>query len=218
MFLRFFILLLLVTACSSPRMYREGELGIGDRPYHISIVVDAGHGGEDFGTHSLGKPRYHEKFVALSTSLMLKKYLEKMGYTVVMTRSGDIFIPLIERAKIANARAPSLFISMHYNAAANRGASGMEVFYYGDKSHRARESKLLAQNVLNEMLAVTGAKNRGVKPANFSVVRNTEVPAILVEGGFMTHKAEMRKIKEPRYQNKIAWGIAQGIDRYLLAR
>lgn len=180
------------------------------------IVIDPGHGGEDAGTRSLTSPRYQEKSLNLSTANFLKEYLQKMGYLVKMTRNDDTFIPLTTRSLMANDYRSKLFVSVHYNAAASEQAEGIEVYYYqeGDKT-RSSSSKLLAESVLSQLIEKTGAKSRGVKHGNLSVIRETEMPAILVEGGFMTNKKEMDKIKDPSYIKQISYGIAVGIDQYL---
>lgn len=181
------------------------------------IVIDPGHGGYDYGTHSLGKPKYHEKYLNLSTSEMLKKFLEQYGYKVVMTRSDDTFISLENRAEFANNLNTKLFVSVHYNSAPNTKAEGIEVFYCRSDSDKSRvcESKLLAQCVLDKILKNTKANSRGVKHGNFAVIRHTKMPAILVEGGFLTNTGEMDKIKTLGYQKKMAQSIAEGIKDFL---
>lgn len=181
------------------------------------IVIDPGHGGEDFGTHSHLKPRYEEKFLNLSTARMLNEYLHKMGYQTVMTRNDDIFIPLLTRANFANTQQPVLFISVHFNSAPSRDAQGIEVYFYEkDKNkERVNKSKKLAENVLKSVVQQTKAKSRGVKHGNFAVIRETLMPAILVEGGFLTNEEEMNKIKDPNYLKRLALGMAKGIDHYL---
>ncbi|HRD55840.1 MAG TPA: N-acetylmuramoyl-L-alanine amidase [Parachlamydiaceae bacterium] len=181
------------------------------------IVIDAGHGGEDAGTRSLTPPKYEEKSLNLATAFFLKEFLQKMGYVVKMTRSEDLFVPLAKRSSLANGWQPKLFVSVHYNAAESERADGIEVYYYQSEENKQRStsSKKLADAVLAEVIQKTGAKSRGVKHGNLSVVRETLMPAILVEGGFMTNKNEMEKIKDPGYIKKLAFGIALGIDRYM---
>lgn len=181
------------------------------------IVLDPGHGGKDFGTHSLKKPKYQEKFLTLSTAFLVRDYLEKMGYQVIMTRKEDKFIALDKRAEIANQLKPLIFVSLHYNFAASKEASGVEVYYYKTKetTERSKKSKQLADQVLKKILAATQAKSRGVKHGNFAVIRETEMPAILVEGGFLSNPEERDLIKSASYLKKLAWGIAQGIETYL---
>lgn len=181
------------------------------------IVIDPGHGGVDFGTHSLGKTKFHEKYLNLTTAEMLKKFLEQYGYRVVMTRSDDTFISLENRAIFANNLNTKLFVSVHYNSAPNTEAEGVEVFFCRSDSDKSRvsESKLLAQCVLDKIIKNTKAHSRGVKHGNFAVIRQTKMPAILVEGGFLTNTGEMDKIKTLVYQKKMAQSIAQGIKDFL---
>lgn len=183
------------------------------------IVIDPGHGGEDQGTLSLIKPGYQEKFLTLVTSKMVRDFLQKMGYPVKLTRSEDIFIPLATRAKIANDAGASLFVSVHYNSAPSPDAHGIEVFYYKSETDTKRTnlSKELASFVLDEVILLTRAKSRGVKSGNYAVIRETNIPAILIEGGFLTNKGELEKIKDPEYLKQLAFGIAKGIDAYIQA-
>lgn len=211
-------LLAVLAACSPAKRETDliEEAVRADRKL-VRICVDAGHGGQDFGTHSIGEPVYHEKNLALSTSLMLRNHLQKKGYQVVLTRKNDTFIPLLKRTENALNNKADLFVSVHYNSAPRRAAHGVEVFYYDPKrdSDRAVQSKKLASNVLEGIINSTHQNSRGVKHGNFAVVRETKMPAILVEAGFVTNEAEMQRIRNPRYQNRIAWGIAEGIDEFL---
>lgn len=181
------------------------------------IVIDAGHGDEDFGTRSSSDPKYHEKSLNLTTALILNDFLQKMGYKTEMTRTKDEFIPLQGRADFANQRNADLFVSVHYNSAPTKKAEGVEVFYYKseDNKPRSNASRKLAASILTQVIQITKAKSRGVKHGNFAVIRETTMPAILVEAGFLTNDEEMEKIKDPAYVKSIAWGIAQGIQRYL---
>lgn len=181
------------------------------------IVIDAGHGGDDLGTQSTTKPRYKEKHLNLATAKLLEVYLQKMGYHIIMTRSDDTFIALEKRAGIANNIKSDLFVSVHYNSAPAKQAEGVEVFFYRDDSNKERvsSSKQLALLVLNKIIENTEAKSRGVKHGDLSVIRNTKMPAILVEGGFLTNDDEMKKLKNPEYLKRVAWGIAQGIQAYI---
>lgn len=184
------------------------------------IVLDAGHGGDDYGTHSHGSSKYHEKYLNLLTSELVKKILQKNGYRVLMTRTDDTFISLDQRSLFANQKKPTLFVSIHYNSAPSLSAEGIEIFYYEDNvdKNRAKKSKCLAQSVLSRLIQRTQAKSRGVKQGNLAVLRGTTMPAILIEGGFMTNADEMEKIKKMSYQNSLALGITQGIQDYLVAQ
>lgn len=181
------------------------------------IVIDAGHGGEDMGTRSLTTPKYLEKSLNLSTAMFLKEHLQKMGYQVRMTRNDDTFVSLPDRSLFSNKLKPALFVSVHYNAAESEKADGIEVYYYQSEEDKVRStnSKKLADLVLEQVLEKTKAKSRGVKHGNLAVIREANVTAILVEGGFMTNKNEMDKIKDPAYIKQLSYGIALGINKYL---
>jgi N-acetylmuramoyl-L-alanine amidase len=181
------------------------------------IIIDPGHGGDDFGTHSSSKPKYQEKNLNLTTARFLKSYLDQMGYRTHMTRVKDVFIPLDKRAEIANEKNPQLFVSVHYNSAPSTQAEGIEIYYFrsDEDKVRTKESQQLAQAILDKVLNSTQAKSRGIKHGNFAVIRKTNMPAVLVEGGFLTNDGEMQKIKDASYLRKLAWGIAEGIQEYL---
>jgi len=181
------------------------------------IVLDPGHGGSDAGTQSISKPRYQEKSLNLMTAHFVQNFLQEQGYHVIMTRNDDTFISLEKRAQWANEQQPDLFVSIHYNAAPSAEAQGIEVFYYSAKENKSRtiQSKKLAQTILRNLVNQTHAKSRGVKVGNYAVIRETNMPAILVEGGFVTNEAEMQKLKDPLYLKQIAWGIVKGINEYL---
>ena len=180
------------------------------------IILDPGHGGHDVGTQSISKPRYQEKSLNLTTANFVKAYLEQLGYEVALTRKNDIFISLEKRAQIANEKKPDLFVSIHYNSAPSAEAKGVEVFFYNSKENKTRadKSKGLAQAVLKHVITHTKAHSRGVKHGNFAVIRETLMPAILIEGGFVTNEAELQNLKDPTYLKKLAWGIAKGVDEY----
>lgn len=185
----------------------------------ITIIIDPGHGGEDQGAKSLGKPTYSEKNFNLVAARFLKQDLEQMGYYTVMTREKDIFVTLDRRARSGTHPTKEIFVSVHFNAAQSPEAEGIEVFYYDAKDNKQRtdNSKALAQAVFKYIISATDAKARGVKHGNYHVIRESVVPAILIEGGFLTHPGELEKIKDPAYLKKLSWGIAQGLDHYLEA-
>jgi N-acetylmuramoyl-L-alanine amidase len=181
------------------------------------IVIDPGHGGKDPGARSPTKPPYQEKNLALSTAYLVKSSLEQLGYQTCMTRTEDVFVELKERAEWANEKNPVVFISIHYNSAPNRTAEGVEVYFYQslDNPTRTQESRQLAQLILNKVVEKTQAKRRSASHGNFAVIRETQMPAVLVECGFVTNEREMQRIKDPSYVKKLAWGIALGTHTYL---
>ncbi len=176
------------------------------------IALDPGHGGFDMGATS---NQVEEKKLTLHTAVLVRNHLSRMGYRVILTRSRDIFLPLEERTSIANRTKSHLLVSLHYNAFKSPHATGIEVYYYGKGSKwKCINSKRLAEAVLSRMLSHTGAASRGVKCGNFHIVRESNMPAILIEGGFITHPSEREKLKSERYLNHLARGIAEGVDAY----
>lgn len=219
------LLVLLVASCAPSRVQRsypvESPIAYQEPVKRYSkglIVIDPGHGGDDLGTKSLTAPIVPEKHMNLTTARYLSEALEKKGYRTLLTRYDDLFIPLKDRAQFANERRPLLFVSVHFNAATSKEAKGIEVFYYksDDKLSRTDASKKLAASILGVLVDRTKAPSRGVKHGNYAVIRETTMPAVLVEGGFLTNDEELERLKNPRYLKLIADSIAEGIDRYQL--
>jgi len=181
-----------------------------------TIVVDAGHGGKDPG--GIGVGGVIEKEIALNTSIKLKRLLEAQGATVIMTRETDVFIELADRAEIANKRRADLFISVHANIAGTEPASGIET-WYSDGDDRGRLSNSFADAVNKGLVSQTKAVDRGARAdqRGLRVLRSTNMPAILVELGFMSNSAEARKLVDSAYQDKLAAGIVKGVREYVAA-
>jgi N-acetylmuramoyl-L-alanine amidase len=176
------------------------------------VVIDPGHGGFDLGTHS---KTYEEKEVCLKVAGFLRKHLELAGYHVIMTRSRDEYLPLKKRAEIANHAKCQILISIHCNAAKNASAKGIEIFYtQKTEPWRAKKSKELAQSVLSSLLSATGAESRGIKEGNFCVIRETKMPSILIETGFLTNEDERKKLSNDFYLDTVAKSITAGVDKY----
>lgn len=177
------------------------------------IILDAGHGGKDQGA----KIRtIEEKKLTLRTAYLVKRHLEEMGYRVALTRAKDIYLPLGTRVALANRRPSSLFVSIHYNSASSTAAKGIEVYYYGKSPQARRESSMkLARSVLAKMTAMTSAHSRGVKQGNFQVIRETTMPGILIEAGFITNREERELLTTQTYLDNLAKGIAAGVDHYV---
>jgi len=176
------------------------------------IMIDAGHGGSDEGA-KVGS--CIEKKIALKLSQIVKQMLELRGYEVRMTRTKDEFISLPKRVELAQVVKAKIFMSFHCNSSPNPDAHGVEIFYHDSKdSFKQKSSKRLASCALHNVLQHTGAHSRGVKRGNFHVIRETNMPSILVEIGFLTNVNEKDKLKDLSYLEKIAQGIASGVDRY----
>lgn len=210
-----FLILFPLLSFSAPK--KEGPLAalLPGQTAAPTIVLDAGHGGRDRGAKAK-VPFCEEKRLCLQTARLVKKYLDQLGYRVIMTRSTDAFLPLARRVEIAHQAHCEAFVSIHFNASRNPSAQGVEIFFHDSKEDRSRSrsSKRLAELILPRIQRRTSAISRGVKKGNFYVIRETKVPAILVEGGFITHPKERLFLKNPTYQEKLARGIADGIDTY----
>ncbi|RFC52343.1 MAG: N-acetylmuramoyl-L-alanine amidase [Verrucomicrobia bacterium] len=169
------------------------------------VVIDPGHGGYDNGG-MIGV--LYEKHLALDVSFRLKEYLAKKGVKSVMTRSRDNFLPLEDRSAIANKIKGSIFVSIHFNWVSYGGPSGTETFYFSPTSAP------LATAVQTSIATALGTPNRGVKFARYKVIRSATVPAALVEGGFISTAKERSKILDPRYRQRLAEAIGNGILQY----
>ncbi|WP_059105387.1 N-acetylmuramoyl-L-alanine amidase family protein [Shouchella shacheensis] len=170
-----------------------------------TIVIDAGHGGSDFGAVANG---LYEKELVYDVAHRTRGLLESSGANVVMTRTGDYFVALEERSRIANANNADSFVSIHANAAAQISANGTETYHFPTSA----AGRSLATSLQQNMVATFNSRDRGVKAANFSVLRNTEMQAALVELGFVTNQAEAEVMKTNAFRNQAASAIFNGLN------
>ncbi|MDD6214457.1 MAG: N-acetylmuramoyl-L-alanine amidase [Firmicutes bacterium] len=180
------------------------------------VVLDAGHGGSDPGCHTeKGGKTINEKTIALSVTQKVKTNLEANGISVIMTRDGDTYPELTERADIANNNGACIFMSIHVNSTsdAETKASGIEVYYstMNNGDDYGVTSKEMAEEVLKDIVSFTSAKSRGVKTANHVVTRTCTMPANLIEIGFINNPEDLKNITDSAYQDKLAAGIAYAI-------
>lgn len=176
------------------------------------VAIDPGHGGEDLGSTRQG---LYEKDANLNIALYLKKELEDAGYAVFMIRDTDITVENMDRPAAAIAANADIYVSIHLNSLESNSdaTQGAEV-WYADK--RNDGSDTLAQYVVDELCKVIDTRNRGIKMSNnLIVLKYNEMPACLVECGFITSGPEREKLFNPEYQQKVAEGIANGIKKYL---
>ncbi len=174
----------------------------------VQVVLDAGHGGRDQGT---SYQDVLEKDINLAVAKKTQELLEQAGCTVQMTRDTDVKIDNYERAAIANRAEAQVFVSVHCNFLESGEADGIEIYYDGGKT----ESGSLASRILREMIAETGARDRGVKTEDFIVTRETEMASVLIELGYLSDSQERQNLASSAYQEKLAQGIAQGVLSYL---
>lgn len=183
-------------------------------PNKYTIVVDPGHDGTTLGAvyPDASGTKIYEKDLTLSISNKLKAELEAAGFNVVMTRTGETAGDLYERAALANAVEADLFVSIHINASGTVPTFQGLYTYHHPSSNRG---KAFAQAVQTAVCAASGAIDRGIASADFVVLRETNMAAILVECGFMSNVEELERLKTDSYQQKLAQGITQGIVDYL---
>jgi N-acetylmuramoyl-L-alanine amidase len=196
-----------------------------------TICLDPGHGGTDPG-FLVGAQQ--EKKYTLLLAQEVRDRLQRAGFDVVLTRSTDIKVPLESRPAYARQRAADLFVSLHFNAIeeARNEVRGVEIFCCtpagatttnargeGDTGWAAgnrndEKNFLLAYQMQKSFVKSLQVQDRGVKRARYRVLREATMPAILIEGGFMSHPAEGKKIFDPAYRRQMAQAIVEGILSY----
>ena len=198
-----------------------------------TVVLDPGHGGHDKGALS----RYgSEKDFALDVARTLRPLLQAKGLRVIMTREGDYFVPLEVRAQIANAARNPIFVSIHFNATdRDPDATGFEIFSFTPRGAPSTsddsvapsslsvqagtqvdaQSVALSACIYHSMIGHIPEFDRGIKRARFAVLRLTRVPAVLVEGGFLTERGESQLIAKKDWRAKLAGAIGAGVENYV---
>ena len=170
------------------------------------VIIDAGHGGSDGGTVS-GK--IIEKDINLSVALKLKTILEDNNIEVILTRNSDEKMSLAQRTSVANDSNADFFISLHCNYYEDDAQiAGLECYY---NSPDATESKAYAESIIHAVSLSNDVKTRYAKTENYYVLRNTQIPAVLVEMGFLSNYSESQKLLSDDYQEILAQRMAEGI-------
>ena len=178
---------------------------------NFSVVIDPGHGGNDPGAIGIGGIK--ETDVVLEVSKIVKKLLSDKGVKVLLTRNNEINLDLPPRVSFANNSDADIFVSIHANASRGkrRDINGLETFYY-----RGGRGRLLAKKIQKQILRVSpGSPDRGVKQGRFYVIKNTSMPAVLVEIGFLTGRLDARRLEKAAHRKRLAYAIAKGILEYL---
>jgi N-acetylmuramoyl-L-alanine amidase len=198
-----------------------------------TIVIDPGHGGRDPGNRA---GRQQEKQHTLLLAKELSTQLTKAGFRVTLTRTKDAFVELPTRPKLAKARGSDLFLSLHFNSApgaGGRAVQGSETYAmtparasstnargqgagspaYPGNRHDSK-NVLLAYLIQKSIVRKLGAVDRGVRRARFSVLRSAEMPAALIEAGFMSHALESKRIYDPTHRRRLAQAIVDGVMAY----
>jgi N-acetylmuramoyl-L-alanine amidase len=198
-----------------------------------TICLDPGHGGKDTGNHTFW---HSEKTYTLALALELRSQLQKAGFNVILTRSRDTYVELPDRPALANRRGADLFVSLHFNAtptakdevegpqtycitpvgASSTDAQGEGANYYGTTAANRVEQRslLLAYQMERSLVQSLRVPDRGVRRARYAVLRDATMPAILIEGGYMTHPVERKKIYDAAYRRQMAQAMVKGILAY----
>ena len=205
---------LVVDIFAEPRTAGENFKGVKGR----TIVLDPGHGGSDSG--AVGPTGLAEKTATLAVSKKVKSMLESSGARVVMTRDRDVDVygPNASDRQELQARVnvgeytpgADIFVSIHCNAFSNPAAKGMETYYYPGSAR----GEQLATYIYDELLKDGGLAGRGVRTANFYVIKHSSMPATLLELAFITNPREESLLGDDKYQTTLAKAIVRGISRY----
>jgi N-acetylmuramoyl-L-alanine amidase len=199
------------------------------KPFAV-VVLDPGHGGEDSGAMCAG---VMEKDLTLDVARRIDRLLDSEGIATLMTRLGDTYVSLADRAAFGNRARDSIFVSIHFNEDNKPVASGVETYYAAHQIASAPvfaallpflsrppfnspkpESQSLAGFIQEALVARTRSVDRGTQAKQFFVIANVTSPAVLVEGGFLTNKEDISKLVSEDYRDQLAAAVADGILRY----
>jgi len=175
----------------------------------MKIYIDPGHGGSDPG--AVGPTGLKEKDINLSIAIDVGQILQKHGISAILTRQDDSRVELADRVKIANDNGADYFVSIHNNSASNPAATGTETFAFPNSDRGTKLADAVQRSLVNEIKLA----NRGVKHKGLFVLKNTKMPAILVEIAFINNPKEEKLLKDPGFLNKASIGISKGILTFL---
>ena len=187
--------------------YSRGITKNVDRDYY-KVFIDPGHGGYDNGAVQNG---VLEDEINLQISQKIEAKLKAKGVQVKMSRYDDTYLSLTDRTIMSNNWGSDIFVSIHQNSATSSSANGIETYYYSTR----QDSKELASEIQEDLIQSTNAVNRGVKTANYAVIRTSSMSSSLVECGFISNPTEAKNLSSSSYQDKVAEGIVNGIMEYL---
>jgi N-acetylmuramoyl-L-alanine amidase len=199
------------------------------KPFAV-VVLDPGHGGQDSGAMCGG---IMEKDLTLDVARRIDRLLDSEGIATLMTRLGDNYVSLADRAAFANRVTDCIFVSIHFNEDNKPVATGVETYYAAHQITAGSflaswlpflwrplsdspnpESQRLAGFIQEALVARTRAVDRGTRGSEFFVIANVTAPAVLIEGGFLTNKEDISKLATEDYRDQIAAAVADGILRY----
>lgn len=186
------------------------------------VVIDIGHGGKDSGAIANEDlpDEVYEKNINLEVGLRLRDLLDQAGFRYMYTRDSDVSMTLYERPAFANENEADIFVSLHNNSSERSAPRGTEVYYYSKVNEEGLDegalygiySKDIASNVQEEMVAILGTEDRGEKESpKLAVLNKTSMPAIIVEGAFLSNPEDLAIITDPTYGEKYAYAVAKGL-------
>jgi N-acetylmuramoyl-L-alanine amidase len=186
----------------------------------ITIIIDAGHGGDDPGNMTTNKAFKEEKDLNLAISNQVGAYLKAAfpkRVNIIYTRASDVFVPLGSRVSVAHSQKADYFISIHCNASAKQNVAGVETHIHNADSKVALE---LAKQIQDELIKIPGRTNRGVKVKhdrgyNLMVLKSSSMPAVLIECGFMTNNLEEAFLNSAKGQSSLAQAIFNAFSNYI---
>lgn len=215
-------LLLLITVCGAAgeklknHILTDEETSAAVSRVERLVVLDPGHGGIDAG--KIGVNGAEEKEINLNISLKIKKFLEENDISVIMTRESDERLAdtqkgdLKERVRIMNEERPELVVSIHQNSYQGADVRGPQVFYYTDSD----EGRTAAETIQSELNGIEPAYAREVKAnTSYYILKNSEVPVIIAECGFLSNAEEAENLINEEYQETVANAVARGIQKYI---
>src|SRR5256886_7054700 len=229
-------LILLASAFLILPMTREPSLPRTSFPHHKKpepfalVILDPGHGGQDSGAMA---GNVLEKDLTFDIAERVNRLLGSQGIPTLLTRAGDSYVSLTDRAKLINRADHAIVVSIHFDDGPRPEVSGIETYFAAQQTtgiptiaswlpflqnianvRPNLESQSLAQFIQQQLVAHTQAINRGTKAEQFYVLANVRHPAVLVEGGFLTNKNEIGKLADANYREQLAVAISDGILKY----
>lgn len=172
------------------------------------VVLDPGHGGRSPG--AVSRSGLREKEINMAICLAVYQALEGLA-EVLLTRQGDVNVTLAQRAALANAARADCFVSVHCNSSVDRRARGTETFCFPGSAAGRRLAGLLQQHLVRSLYL----PDRGVKTARFAVLRQTRMPAALVEVAFLSNTVEEELLRDQAVRQKAGRALARGIGEFL---
>lgn len=181
-----------------------------DQLSQMTIVLDAGHGGEDTGAEQYEGSELNEKTLTLKTALAVGKKLQALGTKVVYTREKDELLSLDQVNQIANQSGGDLFLSFHYDSYDwDNGNSGTSTYYYYEYE------KPLAEAINQALTTDLPLPNNGIRFGNYAVIRENVLPGLLLELGYMNSDQDVAQISQPDYPDKVAEAIVKALAQYV---